>query len=104
MPGRRREAVLLGAWFLMAPPVPDGQRLPDVHAPLSSWTRVRSFDTAMRGEDARFGSGAAARAMKDSAAEDLAERSRCFHSDRLRAMGALLAGAGPASRFRAEPT
>src|SRR5207249_11470148 len=44
MPGRRRGVVLLGAWFLMAPPVPEGKGPRDPQAPLSSWTRVRSFD------------------------------------------------------------
>jgi hypothetical protein len=95
--------VLLGGWFLMAPPVPNGGP-PDLHAPLSIWTRVRSFDTAMRCEEARLGSEAAARATRDTGGEDLAERSRCLHTDRLRAMGALLAATGRASRFRAEPT
>ena len=104
MPGRRREAVLLGAWFLMAPPVPEGKRAPDVQAPLSSWTRVRSFDTAMNCEDARVASGAAARAAGDAGGAGLADRSRCFHLDRLRAVGAYFAATGRAGAFRAEPT
>ena len=104
MPGRRRGVVLLGAWFLMAPPVPEGNGKRDVHAPLSSWTSIRSFDTAMHCEDTRIASGAAARAMKDVDATELAERSRCFHADRLRAMGALFAASGRANRVRVEPS
>jgi hypothetical protein len=103
MPGRRSGVVLLGGWFLMAPPLPDGGP-PDVHAPLSTWTRVRSFDTAMRCEEARLGSGAAARATHDGGGEDVADRSRCLHTDRLRTMGAMVAATGRGSRFRAEPT
>ena len=104
MPGRGRGVVLLGAWFLMAPPVPEGNGPRDVHAPLSSWTRVRSFESAMRCEEGRIASGAAARAMKDGDGADLADWSRCFHADRLRTMGAFFAGTGRASRVRVEPS
>ncbi|HYR97275.1 MAG TPA: lytic transglycosylase domain-containing protein [Candidatus Binatus sp.] len=103
MAGRRREVVLLGAWFLIAPPLPEGKR-PEPHAPVSSWTRVRSFDTAMHCEETRLASGAAARAVKDLGAAELADMSRCLHADRLRAMGALLAVTRPANVFRVAPT
>jgi hypothetical protein len=104
MRDRRRGVVLFGAWLLMAPPLPDGKGPPNVRAPLSSWGRVQSFDTAMRCEEARLGSSAAARAMKDVDAQDLADRSRCVHGDRLRALGGTLAARGRVDAFRPAPT
>jgi soluble lytic murein transglycosylase-like protein len=93
MRGRRRDVVLLGAWFLMVPPVPDGKGLSDVRAPLSSWTRVGSFETAMRCEQGR-----------NVGAMDLADRSRCFHADRLRTMGAPVTTTRKVSEFRVAPS
>ena len=104
MPGRRRGVVLLGAWFLMAPPVPEGKGPRDPQAPLSSWTRVRSFDTAMRCEEGRLEVSTVAQATNDVGTEELADYSRCFHVDHLRRAGALLAPAGRPGRIRVEPT
>jgi soluble lytic murein transglycosylase-like protein len=94
MRSQRREVVLLGAWFLMTPPVPSGQGPPDVRAPLPTWSRVGSFETAMRCEQSRLQVGAT----------DLSDRSRCFHIDRLRAMGMYLAAARKTNECRADPS
>jgi len=104
MPDRRRGVVLLGAWFLMAPPLPDGKSRCDIHAPLSSWSRVRSFDTAMHCEEARLASSTTARVSGDRDGMDLADRSRCMHLDQLRATGAFQIPMGRVTSFRAEPT
>ena len=104
MPCRRRGVVLLGAWFLMAPPVPQGGGLPDAHAPLSSWTRVRSFDTAMRCEEGRLEASARAQAAKDVGAQELADYGRCFHADRLRGTGAMIPPATGLDGVRVGPT
>jgi hypothetical protein len=41
---RHAAAFALVGWYLMVPPVHDGQ--PDIQAPISSWTVFRRFDSA----------------------------------------------------------
>jgi hypothetical protein len=41
---RHTAALVLVGWYLMIPPVHDGQ--PDTQAPISAWTVFRRFDSA----------------------------------------------------------